>query len=66
MQRFHKPVDEKRMLVLLDPAHYDDWLHCPVIKAPTFFNAYPAERLLALPAPRPPRTVVARSATNHL
>ena len=52
------------MLILLDPTHYDDWLHCPVNRAPTFFNAYPSEMLLALPAARPPRTDVARGATN--
>ncbi|HEY0846580.1 MAG TPA: SOS response-associated peptidase family protein [Noviherbaspirillum sp.] len=52
MQRFHKPEDEKRMLVILRPEQYDDWLHCPVEDAPEFFVRYPAERLVARAAPR--------------
>jgi putative SOS response-associated peptidase YedK len=55
MQRFHKPDDEKRMLVLLRPDQYDDWLTCPVEDAPEFFTRYPAERLIAQPAPKPGR-----------
>ena len=51
MQRFHKPDDEKRMLVILDPQQIDDWLHCPVEDAGSFFVRYPAERLAARPAP---------------
>lgn len=52
MQRFHKPEDEKRMLVILDPDQYDDWLHCPVEEAERFFVRYPAERLAAKAAPK--------------
>ncbi|HYD95277.1 MAG TPA: SOS response-associated peptidase family protein [Noviherbaspirillum sp.] len=52
MQRFHKPDDEKRMLVLLSPEQYDEWLHAPLADAPHFFKPYPAERLSAKPAPR--------------
>jgi putative SOS response-associated peptidase YedK len=55
MQRFHKPDDEKRMLVILDPQQYDDWLQCPVEDAEDFFVRYPAERLVAKPAPKPGR-----------
>ena len=55
MQRFHKPDDEKRMLVILPPDQYDAWLHCPVDAAAEFFNAYPAELLQAQLAPRAPR-----------
>lgn len=50
MQRFHKPDDEKRMLVILRPDQYDKWLHCPVEEAEQFFERYPAERLVAHPA----------------
>jgi putative SOS response-associated peptidase YedK len=56
MQRFHKPDDEKRMLVILCPDQYDDWLHCAVEEAPEFFERYPAEGLAAHAAPRPART----------
>ncbi len=53
MQRFHKPGDEKRMMVILDPGRYDAWLHCPLDEAHRFFVRYPAERLVARAAPRP-------------
>ncbi len=53
MQRFHKPADEKRMLVILEPERYDDWLHAPLEEAPDFFVRYPAERLVAKAAPKP-------------
>jgi putative SOS response-associated peptidase YedK len=53
MQRFHKPDDEKRMLVILRPDQYDDWLHCPVEDAPDFFTRYTAESLVAHAAPKP-------------
>jgi putative SOS response-associated peptidase YedK len=59
MQRFHKPDDEKRMVIILRPDQYDDWLHCPVEEAPTFFERYPAERLHAHAAPRPSRSASA-------
>jgi hypothetical protein len=26
MQQFHKPADEKRMVVMLQPDRYQDWL----------------------------------------
>ncbi|HJV73869.1 MAG TPA: SOS response-associated peptidase family protein [Noviherbaspirillum sp.] len=55
MRRFHKPDDEKRMLVILSPEQYDDWLTCPVEDAPHFFTHYPAERLVARAAPRSAR-----------
>ena len=52
MQRFHKPDDEKRMLVILGPQQLDDWLHCPVEEADRFFVRYPAKRLTARAAPK--------------
>jgi putative SOS response-associated peptidase YedK len=54
MQRFHKPEDEKRMVVILDPGEYDEWLTCPVDVAPTFFRQWMGE-LRTYPAPLPPR-----------
>ncbi|MES2536015.1 MAG: SOS response-associated peptidase family protein [Pseudomonadota bacterium] len=56
MQRFHKPDDEKRMLIILDPDQYDDWLHCPVDDAAAFFVRYSAQRLVAHAAPKAGRT----------
>jgi putative SOS response-associated peptidase YedK len=54
MQHFHKPGDEKRMLVLLEPADYGQWLSCPVNQAPAFFKQWQGT-LDASPAPLPPR-----------
>jgi putative SOS response-associated peptidase YedK len=53
MRRFHKPNDEKRMLVILRPDQYDEWLHCTDEEASGFFIRYPAERLVAHAAPKP-------------
>jgi putative SOS response-associated peptidase YedK len=55
MQRFHKPDDEKRMLVILRPEQYDQWLHCSMEDAHRFFTRYPAECLVAHPAPKASR-----------
>ncbi|WP_334187726.1 SOS response-associated peptidase [Noviherbaspirillum sp.] len=52
MRRFHKPEDEKRMLVILRPEQYDEWLTCPAEEAPRLFEPYPSERLIARAAPR--------------
>jgi putative SOS response-associated peptidase YedK len=52
MRRFHKPDDEKRMVVILAPEQYDEWLYCTADEAPRFFVEYPTERLAAHPAPR--------------
>jgi putative SOS response-associated peptidase YedK len=54
MQHFHKAEDEKRMVVILEPQQYQEWLHTPVDKAESFFKRYPAEQLVAVPAPKSP------------
>jgi putative SOS response-associated peptidase YedK len=54
MSRFHRPGEEKRMVVILDPAEYDTWLGCTVNEARRFFVAWPGA-LEAMPAPLPPR-----------
>lgn len=53
LRQFHKPEDEKRMVVILEPQHYDDWLNADAGTAPDFFRLYPAEELKAAAAPRP-------------
>ena len=55
MQRFHKPDDEKRTVVVLDAADYDAWLDAPAARMRDFLVPCPADRLEAEPAPRPPR-----------
>ncbi|RJG03868.1 SOS response-associated peptidase [Noviherbaspirillum sedimenti] len=52
MRRFHKPGDEKRMVVILEPDQYADWLQADAEEARSFFTTYPAEKLQAAPAPR--------------
>ena len=47
MQQFHKPGDEKRMVVILAPQHYQAWLTAAPAAAPDFLQAWPAERLRA-------------------
>ncbi|WP_186510832.1 SOS response-associated peptidase [Caenimonas sedimenti] len=54
MKRFHKPGDEKRMVVVLAPADYDAWLTCAVEEAPRYFRQWMGP-LAAAPRPLPPR-----------
>jgi len=56
MQRFHRPGDEKRMVVILEPAQYMAWLSCSVAEAPRYFQRWLGP-LEAEPAPmaRAPR-----------
>jgi putative SOS response-associated peptidase YedK len=55
MRRFHRPDDEKRMVVVLREAEYDAWLDAPRERLPEFLAAYPAQALEALEAPLPRR-----------
>lgn len=48
----HKPKDEKRMVVILDPSDYDAWLAMPAEQALGWMRQFPAELLVAEPAPR--------------
>lgn len=47
MQLFHKPTDEKRMVVILPEAQFDDWLDAPAHHSLAFLQPYPAEGLRA-------------------
>lgn len=53
-QRMHAPGEEKRMVVILDPAEYDHWLRCSPEEARQFFRPWEGP-LDARPAPLPPR-----------
>jgi putative SOS response-associated peptidase YedK len=48
MQHFHKPEDEKRMVVILPENRYDDWLKCDAPAARSLLTPYPAAQLLAV------------------
>lgn len=52
MRRMHRPEDEKRMVALLRPEHYQTWLGATPANARDFLRQYPANELLARPAPR--------------
>jgi putative SOS response-associated peptidase YedK len=54
MQRFHRPEDEKRMVVILHPEDYDRWLACDVEEAAGFLKRWEGV-LEASPQPLPPR-----------
>jgi putative SOS response-associated peptidase YedK len=53
MQRFHKPGDEKRMVVILHPDEYSSWLNAPIEQMPSFLTQFPAGELIAHPDPKP-------------
>ena len=50
MRCFHRPDDEKRMVVILEPHQFDDWLYVPVEQIWAFLQTFPAEKLVAQPA----------------
>ena len=52
MRRFHRPEDEKRMVVLLEEAQYRPWLEGVGADMAAFLQPWPAERMTAEPAPR--------------
>ena len=60
MQHFHRPEDEKRMVVILRPEEYGEWLSCSVREAPGFFRRWEGP-LDTTPAPLPPRAPRASS-----
>jgi len=65
MQRFHRPDEEKRMVVVLDPKDYGKWLSCSVEEASGFFKLWQGP-LDASPAPLPPRAPKSSSVrTTH-
>lgn len=50
MRNYHKPGDEKRMVVILPAGEYDDWLSAPTARTNEFLRQYPADALVAVPA----------------
>lgn len=43
MNQFHKPTDEKSMIVILPPVRYGDWLSASPSEREDFLQAWPAE-----------------------
>ncbi|MFC3108343.1 SOS response-associated peptidase [Undibacterium arcticum] len=56
MKRFHKPREEKRMPVILEPQQYHDWLEGALQNDAAAFAPYPADQLVAVADPLPPRS----------
>jgi putative SOS response-associated peptidase YedK len=65
MNWFHAPGDEKRMVVILDPSDYSDWLACPVPEAKHYLKQWRGP-LEAQPAPLPSRAPKASSAATSV
>ena len=55
MRRFHRPGEEKRSLVVIDPAHADAWLDATPDSAGDLLRAFDAQAFTAEAAPLPPR-----------
>ena len=55
MSRFHKPGDEKRMLMLLEPQQYQGWLDGELLNDAAPYRPWPAELLVAVADPVAPR-----------
>jgi putative SOS response-associated peptidase YedK len=53
-KRFHKPGEEKRMVVFLEPQQYHSWLRTEAKDAAELLKQYPADQLIANAAPTPP------------
>ena len=47
MRNYHKPADEKRMVVILPEASYSDWLTAQPSQNMDFLRQYPADRMVA-------------------
>jgi putative SOS response-associated peptidase YedK len=47
MRQFHKPEDEKRMVVILPEDNYDAWLETPSTGSHDFFRQFPSDNLIA-------------------
>ena len=51
MRNFHRPGDEKRMVVILPGGSCDDWLTASPAQSTEFLRTYPGENLVAEPRP---------------
>jgi putative SOS response-associated peptidase YedK len=47
MNQFNKPTDEKRMIVVLPPQRYDDWLRASSSDSGDFLRQWSADLLVA-------------------
>lgn len=61
LRTFHRPEDEKRMVVILPESDYEKWLNCPAEAMQGMMTRYPAASLTAEPAPGAPARLTAIS-----
>ncbi len=60
MNHFHAPGKEKRMIVIVPRAEWDEWLTCrDPERERSFMRPYPSVLMDAEPAPRAPRATAA-------
>ncbi len=60
MRRFHKPGDEKRSVVILDPEQYAAWLQARTeADVRSFLRPFDPDEMIATADPLPPRVKVA-------
>lgn len=64
MRTFHKPEDEKRMVVILREDQYDAWLSCDANATVAFMKQFPADQLVATPDPERGRRSISVDATR--
>ena len=58
LRDYHRPDDEKRIIVILPESQYSAWLNAPASESMDFIRHYPADELLATPMPpKPPKVV---------
>ena len=55
MNHFHRPGDEKRMVVIVEPNDYVNWLNATTPEATSFFKAFPPDLMVSNPAPLAPK-----------
>ena len=54
LRDYHRPEDEKRIIVILPESQYTAWLNAPASESMDFIRHYPADKLVAKPvAPKP-------------
>jgi len=58
MQNFHRPADEKRMVVILPPERYQDWLVATSADSMGFMLPFAASGLQSEPAPAKPKALL--------
>lgn len=56
LKNYHRPEEEKRIVVILPEGQYDAWLNAPATQSIDFIRNYPADNLIATAVPpKPPK-----------